>query len=57
MSLCLMKFLELPDQLEHFREYFNLRGQRLTNIERCGGGETGIIPLMLSTHQCICLSS
>ncbi|NXN34595.1 CASPA protein, partial [Nycticryphes semicollaris] len=55
--VCPIKFLELPDQPERFRKYFNLGGQRGTNIEECGGGKTGITPLMLPTHQYICLSS
>ncbi|NXT60618.1 CASPA protein, partial [Chaetops frenatus] len=33
--LCLMKFLDLTDTLECFKEYFNLGGQKLSNIERC----------------------
>lgn len=52
MSVCLMKFFEQSDQLECFREYFNLGDQKLTNIGSCGGGKTDIIALALSTHQC-----
>ncbi|NXY53685.1 CASPA protein, partial [Callaeas wilsoni] len=57
ISLCLVKFLDLTDKLECFKEYFNLRGEKFSNIERCVVGKMGIIPLKLFTHQCMCLSS
>ncbi|NXU86834.1 CASPA protein, partial [Xiphorhynchus elegans] len=51
ISVCLINFLELTDQLDCFQEYFNLGGQNLSNIERCGGGKTDIVPWMLFTHH------
>ncbi|NXE36362.1 CASPA protein, partial [Ptilorrhoa leucosticta] len=52
-----------PDLLETIKcykkaeEYFNIGGQKFSNIERCVVGKMDIIPLKLFTHQCVCLSS
>ncbi|NXY45937.1 CASPA protein, partial [Ceuthmochares aereus] len=54
--LCVLKFFELSEQLECFRESFNLGGQKLTSIDGCCGAKTGVIPLTLSTQQCISFS-